>query len=233
MSVGVDQQGLERDGFGIADCVITEERRMSLIRCFEEESIALGHRRGLELASVRELALELLAVPLVVGLVGDDATAVRAILFDKSARANWPVAFHQDSTVPVERRVEAAGFQAWSVKDGVVNVRPPARVLESMLTVRVDLDGSDSGNGALRVIPGSHRGGFLSQDDVERAVASHAAVTCKVPAGGALLMRPLLLHGSRRQTQERHRRIVHVELASEALPGPLEWPMGSQGPAAR
>ncbi len=219
----VERSELATNGFAIASRLITEERRLSLVRCFEEGSIELGHRGGLGLAPVRELALELLRAPSIVDIVGEGAAAVRAILFDKSPKANWPVAFHQDTTIPVLGRGETPGFGAWSVKDGVVNVRPPAWVLESMLTVRVDLDGSDAGNGALHVIPGSHGRGILERAEIEDILAKEAGSICEVPACGALLMRPLLLHGSRRRSKAGHRRVVHVEIATQALPGDLEW----------
>lgn len=43
-------------------------------------------------------------------LLGDAARAVRAVLFDKTAGANWLVAWHQDRTIPVKERCEALGY---------------------------------------------------------------------------------------------------------------------------
>jgi hypothetical protein len=37
------------------------------------------------------------------------------------------------------------------------------------------------------------------------------------------LMRPLLLHASSPARQPGHRRVIHLEYASEALPGGLQW----------
>jgi hypothetical protein len=36
-------------------------------------------------------------------------------------------------------------------------------------------------------------------------------------------LRPLTAHASRRSTSERRRRVLHLELASGALPPPLRW----------
>ncbi len=43
------------------------------------------------------------------------------------------------------------------------------------------------------------------------------------PAGGAMLMRPLLLHALHRSTGEQPRRVVHLECAAVNLPAPLQW----------
>ncbi len=46
---------------------------------------------------------------------------------------------------------------------------------------------------------------------------------CVLPRGGALLMRPLLLHASSPATGPGHRRVLHIEYASGPLPGGLKW----------
>ena len=92
-----------------------------------------------------------------------------------------------------------------------------------MLTVRLHLDAADEGNGALRVLPGTHRLGRLSPAQIQEQRAGQADVLCTVVAGDALLMRPLLLHASGRSTSERHRRVLHIEYAGFALPDRLQW----------
>lgn len=46
---------------------------------------------------------------------------------------------------------------------------------------------------------------------------------CAVPAGGVMLMRPLLLHASHRSTSARPRRVVHLEFSAQELPAGLSW----------
>jgi hypothetical protein len=46
---------------------------------------------------------------------------------------------------------------------------------------------------------------------------------CCVPRGGALLMRPLLLHASSSCVIATPRRVIHLEFAAEELPAGLEW----------
>jgi hypothetical protein len=150
-------------------------------------------------------------------------TAVRGLLFNKVAEANWAVPWHQDLTIAVRQRREAPGFGPWSVKDGVVHVQPPDEVISRMLAVRLHLDDADAENGALRVIPGSHREGRLSAESIGRWTTSREAVTVEAPAGSALLMRPHLLHASSPADRPEQRRVIHLEYAAERLPFGLEW----------
>jgi ectoine hydroxylase-related dioxygenase (phytanoyl-CoA dioxygenase family) len=134
------------------------------------------------------------------------------------------VPWHQDLTLAVRHRVEMEGFGPWSVKDGIPHVQPPVALLEQMLTLRLHLDDANAANGALRVLPGSHQWGRLSADRIAVLRRQQADVLGAVPAGGALLMRPLLLHASSRSACPQHRRVLHIEYAGFRLPDRLSWP---------
>jgi hypothetical protein len=88
--------------------------------------------------------------------LGAGARPVRAILFDKNAEVNWGLAWHQDRTIAVRRRVEVPGFGPWTVKAGMVHVAPPFSLLARMITVRIHLDPVDAANAPLLIAPGSH-----------------------------------------------------------------------------
>jgi ectoine hydroxylase-related dioxygenase (phytanoyl-CoA dioxygenase family) len=133
------------------------------------------------------------------------------------------VAWHQDVTIAVRERREAAGFRPWSVKDGAPHVTAPAECLEQMLTVRLHLDDADEENGALRVLAGSHRFGRLSEERIDELTSELPQVVCCARAGDALLIRPLLLHASGRSANARRRRVLHIEYAGFELPGGLAW----------
>ncbi len=125
-------------------------------------------------------------------------------------------------------RAEVPGFDPWSMKDGVPHVQPPIGLLEQMLAVRLHLDDADEANGALRVLPGTHRLGRLSPAQVQEQRARQADVLCAVTAGDALLMRPLLLHASGRLSNaSRRRRVLHIEYAAFTLPDELCWHEGA------
>ncbi len=164
-------------------------------------------------ALVRSVPLRALVEP----ILGPGAFAVRGTLFDKVPSANWRVPWHRDRLVAVRRRVDAPGFSAWSVKDGVDHAEPPLDLLARMLAVRLHLDSIGPDNGPLRVLPGSHR--ELEDGPVDEA----DAVTVTAERGSAMVMWPLLRHASVPAATPGHRRVLHLEFAAEELPGGLEW----------
>jgi ectoine hydroxylase-related dioxygenase (phytanoyl-CoA dioxygenase family) len=148
---------------------------------------------------------------------------IRALFFDKTPDANWRVAWHQDVTIAVAEKIETPGFEAWSVKEEVVHVQPPSRILEGMATIRLHLDNCHAKNGALKVIPGSHLEGKLGASRIKECSLKGKTSICEVSKGGVLLMRPLLLHSSSPSETPSHRRILHIEYASDKLPNGLKW----------
>ena len=156
-------------------------------------------------------------------VLGGGARPVRGLLFDKTPGANWKVPWHQDITIAARDKVDVEGFGPWSEKDGVPHVQPPAQVLEAMLTLRLHLDPCPASNGALRVLPGSHRAGKLSASEIQAWRGRMEEVTCEVERGGVLLMRPLLLHASSASEAPGRRRVLHIEWASSDLPSGLHW----------
>src|SRR5437899_2358434 len=159
-------------------------------------------------------------------ILGGGAFPVRAILFDKTPAANWKVSWHQDLTIAVKELAEVAGYGPWSEKAGVVHVQPPASILEHMLALRLHIDESGAANGPLKVLPGSHRAGRLRDAEIPVWRDRIAEQVCLIPRGGALLMRPLLLHASSPAEAPAHRRVIHIEYANCALAGGLQWRWG-------
>jgi ectoine hydroxylase-related dioxygenase (phytanoyl-CoA dioxygenase family) len=158
-------------------------------------------------------------------VLGPNLFPVRGLLFDKTPDVNWMVQWHQDLSIAVKERRVAPGFGPWSVKAGVPHVQPTVSVLEQMVAARVQLDEAGVGCGPLRVVPGSHLAGRLDGVETRRWVERVTPVTCVVPRGGVLLMRPLLLHASSPSdaNNSKHRRIIHLEFAADRLQHGLEW----------
>ena len=182
-----------------------------------------GRRGLLAEPAVAHFAHSSKLIDLLRPLLPADPQPVRAIYFNKTAEANWLVAWHQDLTIAVAKRVEVPGFTAWSVKDGIPHVQPPVELLQNMLTIRVHLDDCDETNGALRVLPGSHKSGRLSAEEIQEMRDQHPEHLCSAFAGDVMLMRPLLLHASGPSVGVRQRRVLHVEYAGFALPAGLGW----------
>jgi ectoine hydroxylase-related dioxygenase (phytanoyl-CoA dioxygenase family) len=225
---------LHRDGFFIVPSVIDGAAVESLLDSLEaiEDHSAVREKAGSAYAvrilcklapRVRELSRSIAIRSLVEPVLGESARVVRSLLFDKTPTANWKVPWHQDLTIAVRRRHDAAGFGPWSVKAGVTHVQPPSRVLEEMLTVRLHLDDCMIGNGPLRVLPGSHRLGVIKSESIPEIRRRIPEVACTLSRGDALLMRPLLLHASSPAATPAHRRVVHLEFAAGDLPGGMEW----------
>ena len=218
---------LSEHGFAVIEPVLAPEE-LELLRA-SLGKIPAGERRGGLRDALRLIpALQGCAFdPRILGLaesvLGAGARPVKGIVFDKTPAANWKVPWHQDLTICVERRIEVDGFGTWSVTEGIVHVQPPAEVLEQVLAIRVHLDDAGPDNGALRVLPGTHRSGRLGEAEIERLRAEVPEVVCGVRAGGALLMRPLLLHASSPCLHPAHRRVLHIEYSARPLPGGLAW----------
>ena len=191
-----------------------------------------GLRNLLDQPQIAELADSPSVRALVEPLLGTDAFPVRGILFDKTPVANWKVSWHQDLTIAAAQRVDAPGYGPWSEKAGVVHVQPPVEVLESMLAVRFHLDPSGANNGPLRVLPGSHCIGKLRDAEIPSWRSRIAEQVCLVPRGGALLMRPLLLHASSPAREPTRRRVIHIEYAGCHLAPALEWRWAKRGARA-
>src|SRR5690606_31926705 len=123
-------------------------------------------------------------------------------------------AWHQDTVLPMEQRVDDADWGPWSIKSGVTHAPAPAWALEQVVALRVHLDDSSARNGPLLVIPGSHRLGVLSGDKVASIVRRGQVQTCLVGRGGVIAMRPLLVHASSKSENGELRRVPHIEYSS-------------------
>ncbi|QDT63194.1 phytanoyl-CoA dioxygenase family protein [Calycomorphotria hydatis] len=222
----------KENGFAIFPSVLSSDDIEEVIAALSQlpESDAVrrrvsiyGVRNLLETSpAIRELAVRPEIWQFVVPVLGPHAFAARAILFNKTPDANWNLGWHQDSVISVKEQIETPGFKAWGNKVGVWQVQPPPQILERMLALRIHLDDCPAENGALRVVPTSHRSGWLD-DEIAEWRTRHGEVTCEVDRGGVIAMCPMTLHASSRASSPSQRRVIHIEYANEELPGGLEW----------
>jgi ectoine hydroxylase-related dioxygenase (phytanoyl-CoA dioxygenase family) len=143
--------------------------------------------------------------------LGETAVPYKATLFDKSPARNWLVAWHQDTALPLCERREIPEWGPWSTKAGVTYALAPASALAQVVALRLHLDDSRPENGPLRVLPGTHALGLLTESDIARLTTEVSAVDCTVPAGGVVAMRPLIVHASSKAEGDRPRRVLHIE----------------------
>jgi ectoine hydroxylase-related dioxygenase (phytanoyl-CoA dioxygenase family) len=175
----------------------------------------------MNLSGVSRIANSKKVIEIVRAILGHDAIPFRATFFDKSPSSNWLVMWHQDTALPLMEKKEIDDWGPWSVKDGVTYAHAPSTALGKVLAIRLHLDDSNASNGPLRVLPGTHKSGVLT-DEQMHALSDHSqSVDCTVPRGGAVLMRPLVVHASSKSSSDEPRRVIHIEYAAkrEIMPG--------------
>jgi hypothetical protein len=156
-------------------------------------------------------------------LLGPGAFPVRAVLFDKTAEANWAVAWHQDRTIVVRERRKARGFGPWSRKAGLLHVAPPVEVLEGMATLRLHLDPCGPDNAPLKAAVGSHRLGRVPAGEAAARALALPVLVCLADAGDVWAYSTLILHASERAAAPSRRRVLQVDYAAADLPAGLQW----------
>jgi ectoine hydroxylase-related dioxygenase (phytanoyl-CoA dioxygenase family) len=189
------------DGYAIIERVVDETRGDAILARLPAGRA--GSRNLLDESWCRQLAAEVRAHRDVRVLLPEHVRAVQCTLFDKSPRRNW--------------------YSGWSTKEGVLYVQPPPAVLESLVAARIHLDASTADNGPLRIVPGSHRLGRLEPGQADEARRREGEVVCLVPRGGALVMRPLLVHASSKVSAPVSRRVLHFVFGPPGLPHGLAW----------
>jgi ectoine hydroxylase-related dioxygenase (phytanoyl-CoA dioxygenase family) len=211
------QQSFEERGFAIIPDLIPGNEIFDLSTAFSQSSLPRGRagvRHAMKLPSVAALANGPKLLGIAKDILGGKAVPFRATLFDKSAEANWLVAWHQDTALPLREKRGTPGWGPWSLKEGVVYAHAPANALARVVALRVHLDDSGAANGPLRVLPGTHREGVLTDEEIRALAHEVPSVDCLVANGGVLAMRPLLVHASSKSKSVVARRVLHIEYAT-------------------
>lgn len=212
-------------GYAVVAGVLTSDEMRGVTRNLAGSAMqAVGSRTLLVTRWCQALAGRLACEPRLREVMPADVRAVQCTLFEKGLDKNWLVALHQDLSIPVAERIDTDRFTGWSQKEGVLFVQPPPPVLEELVIVRVHLDDCDERNGALRVVPGSHRLGRLSPAQASQVREIRGDCLVPVAAGGVMLMRPLLLHASSKASIDSPRRVLHFVFGPPTLPEGLSWP---------
>ena len=207
-----------RSGFTITQHVFDRLELNRLVMGFESELTTrtrAGARHLLGIPLIRDLAHEARLLTLAAEALDRSPVPFRATLFDKSPESNWLVAWHQDTALPLRRRFESRDWGPWSLKAGVLYAHAPASALQQIVALRVHLDDSTSTNGPLRVLPGTHSLGLLSDEEIARLSTEIQPIECLASAGGVVAMRPLLVHASSKTIDSQPRRVLHIEYASD------------------
>lgn len=226
---------INSEGFAIINDIYSEneiEKLISLIEdVTENDSENATFRKSQDLFAIRQFHKE---VPetlpyifnenlkdIIESNFGSGYFITKSIYFDKPEKSNWFVAYHQDLTISVDKKAAIENFENWTVKQNQFAVQPPKEILEDNFTIRIHLDKTTKDNGALKVINNSHSKGILRIENMD--FEKEKETMCEVEKGGIMIMKPLLFHASNKTTNNKRRRVIHIELSKQQLPEGLEW----------
>jgi len=226
------REHVDKRGFAILNNIYTNDEVASILnvingadqsnKTFRKSEDLFAIRQFLkEVPQVKELVFNGKLKTLINNLFGGDYFVVKSIYFDKPEKSNWFVAWHQDLTISVDKKIDLPGYGPWTTKLNQFAVQPPLTILQDNFTIRIHLDDTDEGNGALKVIAGSHARGIWRTDNFDPQ--RETVISGNVPAGGIMIMRPLLMHASNRTTTNKRRRVIHIEFSKARLPGEINW----------
>jgi len=227
------QKSVEQSGYAVVENIYAEEEiiALSTLLTAHTNRSEATFRKTSDLFAIRQVLKEIPELlPLlfndrlrniITHYFGNDYFIVKSIYFDKPARSNWFVAYHQDLTIAVDARINLKGFGPWTIKQNQFAVQPPVDILERNFTIRIHLDDTDENNGALRVLPQSHLKGIVRPETIN--LKEEKETICTIKKGGIMIMKPLLMHASSRTTNEMCRRVIHIELSNVELPDGLQW----------
>lgn len=220
LGIATVQRTIEEEGFAIIPDVLGDEDLAKLSEVLADSQprrSRAGVRHALKYPAVTEIAQDPRLLNVTRSILGSGAVPFRATLFDKSPQSNWLVVWHQDTALPLRTKRETRGWGPWSVKDGVTYAHAPASALSHVLALRVHLDDSRAENGPLRVLPGTHGLGVLSDEVIHQLAAQVLAIDCLVARRGVVVMRPLIVHASSKSRSEMARRVLHIEYAASRV----------------
>lgn len=112
---------INRNGFAVIDNVYTDKEIMQLLSLLSvTDTSKPAFRKTKDLFAIRKFFREVPAAAdivfndvlkqLVAGLSGEGFFVVKSIYFDKPVDSNWFVAWHQDLTISVNKKVDTAGY---------------------------------------------------------------------------------------------------------------------------
>ncbi|MDI1298156.1 phytanoyl-CoA dioxygenase family protein [Methylotenera sp.] len=214
-------------GFEVLENILTEDEVRTLLEVLKAQKLKPlgGGIRRIEqlIPEVAALSKSEKLISIARSYLVGEPQFVRAIFFDKTPENNWFVTWHQDRTVTVSERFEQSGWGPWSLKAGAWHVQPPLAVLESMITIRLNLDPSTISNGCLKFIPGSHKNGVIKSAQVQEHIKNGEPTYCEALSGSAIVMRPHIFHASEKAITKTRRRVLHFEYSSYQLPHEVSW----------
>ncbi|MFC6267209.1 phytanoyl-CoA dioxygenase family protein [Frigoriflavimonas asaccharolytica] len=232
MDLKEHRQKIEEEGFTIINDVFSTDEVEGILKKIDEaDSEKPTFRKSDNLFAIRQFLKEIPEIQksifteklkkIIFELFGNDYFVTKSIYFDKPEQSNWFVAYHQDLTISVDKKLEIDGFGPWTTKQNQFAVQPSLDFLEDNFTIRIHLDNTNEENGALKIIPRSHLKGIYRAETIDWKTETE--VSCNTEKGGIMIMKPLLLHASSRTTNNEKRRVIHIEFGNKELTNGLNY----------
>ena len=217
---------IPENGFTIVDNIYSEQEINQILLAIDKaDNDKETFRKSADLFAIRQFLKEIPSTTnlifndklrnVVKQLLGNNFFVVKSIYFDKPETSNWYVSYHQDLTISVDKKIEIENFGPWTTKQNQFAVQPPIEILENIFTIRIHLDDTDENNGALRVIPKSHLKKIYRPETIDWTTETET--TCNIEKGGIMIMKPLILHSSSKTTNNKKRRVIHIEFSNQEL----------------
>ena len=201
-------------GYFVENSVLSDEQCDDALNALASASAhrsRAGVRNLMSVEPIADLANDPRLIEIAKRFTEKQMRPYKATIFEKTGKANWLVAWHQDTALPLIEFQDSDEWGPWSKKAGVNYAHAPAWALARIVALRVHLDRSDSSNGPLRVIEGSHKFGVLSDQQIQQIAGNQRGTSCLADKGGVIGMSPLLLHASSKANSELPRRVLHIE----------------------
>lgn len=202
-------------GYWIQENIFSSSECESILAGIGQSHIRAGLRNLMRNPTVAAIAEDRRLIELGKKITGKTLVPFKATLFNKTGKANWLVAWHQDTALPVKAFPHAEGWGPMSVKEGITFVHAPTSALSKILAIRIHLDASTKENGPLRVIPGSHHCRIQDDREMERWIENRGQTELLVGKGGVIAMSPLTIHASSKCVRDAPRRVLHIEYSPD------------------
>jgi len=219
-SIDTLRERLERDGFVVYPRLLGGEEAA----CFLDGLDAcpdIAYDEILAHPAVASLAADSRLYAMVRDLLGPDVAPFRATLFGDPAGPAMASGWHQDVALPMTSIREAPGWGPYLVRAGIVHAKASAGALGEVLSLRLRLRtfarDYSLDHVALRTIPGTHLLGVLDDTEIARLAAERPATICEIPVGGALAMKPLLIHAGSESASPASAPVLAIDYATPAL----------------
>lgn len=227
------KEEVEKNGYAIIDAIFSSNEIEAISNEIERESNSskVTFRKSKDLFAIRQFLKEIPSVEKILfndalkkvleSFFGKQYFVIKSIYFDKPEESNWFVGYHQDLTISVDKKIDVEGFSNWTLKQNQFSVQPKKEILDTIFTIRIHLDDTNEENGALKVIPNSHKEGVVRLDTFD--FQNSEEKFCNVKQGGIMIMKPLLFHASNKTVNNTKRRVIHIEFSNITLPKELSW----------